>query len=123
MHNDSLLFGSSELDLGEGKNSEKWVPLTLGIVEKYLHAKQGLNTMNSRPVLSTELSTEPAGSCSAPGTLGEVFTQRVLGLSPFLKGPSPTNCQLAWLAVNIVTGGSGSRRVNLSYYLILASCL
>lgn len=119
MHNDSLLSGSCEPDLGEVKGSEKWVPLTLGIVEKWLHAKQGLSTMNSRPMLSTELSTEPAEGCSAPGTL---YT-RVLGLLSFLKGPSPSNCQLAWLAVNTVTGGSGSGRVKLSYYLILASCL
>lgn len=58
-----------------------------------------------------------------PRTFGDILVPRTLGLLPLLKGPSQPTCQLAWLAVNMAAGGCGSGWVNLSHYLILASCL
>lgn len=58
-----------------------------------------------------------------PRTFGDILVPRTLGLLPLLKGPSQPTCQLEWLAVNMAAGGCGSGWVNISHYLILASCL
>lgn len=90
--------------------------------QKYPCVRQGLGTTSSGPILNTESSTGVAVGFSAPGTRRDVLEQRIHG-PLLLRGPSPATHQLALLAMNMKAGGYGSRGVNLSHYLILASCL